>query len=63
MKTVLKYALLAVGAIILTVGGTALYLHLSGVPRYKVETIDLRVTVTPERVVGAPNRFSRSEIH
>ena len=45
MKIALRYVLFALGASSALVGSTALYLHLSGVPRYKTETIDLHVTV------------------
>ncbi len=50
MKTALTCLFFAFGTLIVLVGGTALYLHLSGIPRYKVETIDLHVAVTSERV-------------
>jgi hypothetical protein len=55
MKKAVRYVLFALGAVIVLIGGTALYLYLSGVPRYNVEKIDLHVAVTPERVArGKP---------
>src|SRR5262245_60681709 len=46
----MKRALFSIGALLLAVAGGALYVQASGIPRYEIEKIDLKVEVTPERV-------------
>jgi mono/diheme cytochrome c family protein len=50
MKKILKFVGLAVLAIVVLAGGFALYVHLTGIPRYQPGKVTLQVEVTPERV-------------
>src|SRR5688572_30331296 len=50
MKTVLRFLAFLVIGLVVIAGGFALYVHLSGIPRYTPEPVTLDVEVTPERV-------------
>ena len=50
MKLFFKMVLSLVLLLVAAAGGFAAYLHFTGVPKYPVRTIDLKVESTPERV-------------
>ena len=50
MKKFLKWAGIAVVAILLIVGGLVAYVAFSGMPNYEVRKIDLKVEATPARI-------------
>jgi mono/diheme cytochrome c family protein len=50
MKKALRYLLLIVGILLLAVGLFAAFVALRGIPGYKAEHLDLKVSGTPERV-------------
>lgn len=50
MKKVLRYLLLTLTIIAVLIGGFAAFIAIRGIPKYKAETIDLKVDVTPERI-------------
>jgi hypothetical protein len=49
-KVVGKFVLIFVVFDVLLVAALALYVHLSGIPKYPVEKVDLKIEVTPARV-------------
>ena len=50
MKKALRALAWILGVVVLVVGGAALYVHLTGLPRYAKPTLQLKVEATPERV-------------
>jgi mono/diheme cytochrome c family protein len=51
MKKVIKIIGVVLGVIVLLIAGFVLYIQIDGIPSYEVRKIDLKVEVTPERVV------------
>lgn len=52
MKKVLRIALIIVAVIVLVLVAGLIYLSSSGLPSYDVQTVDLKVDVTPERIAN-----------
>ena len=50
MNKWLKRILIAIATILILIGGAGLYISVSGIPKYEVKKIDLKVEVTPARV-------------
>jgi hypothetical protein len=50
MKKALKALAWILGAVVLFIGVAALYMQLTGLPRYAKPTLQLKVEATPERV-------------
>ena len=50
MKKALRYLFIVIGILLLIAGGFAAVVALRGVPDYKAEHVDLKVSITPERV-------------
>ncbi len=50
LKKTLKWGGIVLGAIVLLLGGFALFIQLRGIPSYSTKKIDLHVEVTPARV-------------
>src|SRR5262245_44267725 len=50
MKRLLRVIGVVLVAVVLSAGAAAAYIHLSGIPKYSTQRVDLKVDVTPERV-------------
>ena len=50
MKKALRYLLVIIGILLLAVGAFAAFVAIRGIPDYKAEKVDLKVSVTPERI-------------
>lgn len=50
MKKVLKFLLIFIGIIVLVVVAGVLFIQVKGIPTYKTEELNYKVTVTPEKV-------------
>lgn len=50
MKKVLRYLLIVIGVLVILVGCFAAFIAIKGIPKYKSENFDLKVTSTPERI-------------
>lgn len=50
MKKALRILLILVGIIVVLVGGAAAFIAIRGIPKYKAETLNLKVAITPERI-------------
>lgn len=51
MKKAFKIIGIVLGVIVLLIGGFAMYISISGIPSYETKKIDLKVEITPERVI------------
>lgn len=50
MKKAAKIIGIVLGSVIILVGLFAVYVHISGIPSYETQKLDLKVEITPERV-------------
>ena len=50
MKKALRYLLIIIGIVLIAVGGFAAFVAVKGVPDYEAEKVDLRVSLSPERI-------------
>lgn len=50
MKKVLRILLILVGVIAIAIGGFAAFIAIRGIPKYKAETVAMKIDYTPERV-------------
>lgn len=50
MKKVLRYLLLLLGIVVIAAGGFAAFVAIRGIPKYKAETVQLKIESTPQRV-------------
>ena len=59
MKRFLKLVGALVGLFAAALGGFLLFVQIDGIPKYKVEKIDVQIVPTPERVArGSPRSFA-----
>lgn len=50
MKKALRYLLLALGVIVILIGGAAAFIAFRGIPKGDVQKVELKVEATPERI-------------
>jgi mono/diheme cytochrome c family protein len=50
VKKILKGILVVLAVFVVLAASAALYIHLTGIPSYPVEKVDLKIEITPERV-------------